>query len=78
MEYGENLKIFPSFNVHVVFFFSLSKKWAGQAARINVQVGKISKINNCADWNKDVQAGIFIEINKLCSTIIWETRVSTF
>ena len=26
---------------------------------INVQVGKFSKINNCADWNKDVQAGIF-------------------
>ena len=44
-------------------------------ARINVQVGKFSKINNCADWNKDVQAGIFIEINKLCSTIIRETRV---
>ena len=39
-------------------------------ARINVQVGKFSKINNCADWNKDVQAGIFLEINKLCSTII--------
>ena len=44
-------------------------------ARINVQVGKFSKINNCADWNKDVQAGIFLEINKLCSTIIRETRV---
>ena len=39
-------------------------------ARINVQVGKFSKINNCADWNKDVQAGIFTEINKLRSTII--------
>ena len=44
-------------------------------ARINVQVGKFSKINNCADWNKDMQAGIFIEIDKLCSTIIGETRV---
>ena len=40
-----------------------------------MQVGKFSKINNCADWNKDVQAGIFLEINKLCSTIILETRV---
>ena len=40
-----------------------------------MQGGKFSKINNCADWNKDVQGGIFIEINKLCSTIIWETRV---
>ena len=44
-------------------------------ARINVQVGKFSKIDNCADCNKDVQAGIFLEINKLCSTIIRETRV---
>ena len=40
-----------------------------------MQVGKFSKINNCADWNKDVQAGIFLEINKLCSTTIRETRV---
>ena len=40
-----------------------------------VKVGKFSKIDNCADWNKDVQAGIFLEINKLCSTIIQETRV---
>ena len=39
-------------------------------ARINVQVGKFSKINNCADWNKDVQAGIFLEIDKLRSSII--------
>ena len=44
-------------------------------AWINVQVGKFSKINNCAEWNKDVQAGIFIEINQPYSTIIWETRV---
>ena len=44
-------------------------------ARINVQVGKFSKINNCADWNKDVQAVIFPKINKLCSTTIRETRV---
>ena len=46
-------------------------------ARINVQVGKFSKVNDCAKWNKDEQAGIFIEINKLCSTIIQETRVLT-
>ena len=39
-------------------------------AEINVQVGKFSKINNCEDLNKDMQAGIFLEINKLCSTII--------
>ena len=45
---------------------------------INAQVGKFSKINNCADWNKDVQAGIFIEMNKLCSTIIRETRVCMY
>ena len=44
-------------------------------ARINVQVGKFSKINNCADWNKDVQAGIFLKINKLCSTFIRKIRV---
>ena len=44
-------------------------------ARINVQVGKFSKINNCADWNKDLQAGIFIEINKLCSIIIRKSTV---
>ena len=47
-------------------------------ARINVQVGKFSKINNCADWNKDVQAGIFPKINKLCSTTIRETMASFF
>ena len=47
-------------------------------ARINVQVGKFSKTNNCADCNKDVQAGIFLEINKLCSTIIRETRVPVY
>ena len=42
---------------------------------INAQVGNFSKNNNCADWNKDVQAGIFQKINKLCSTTIRETRV---
>ena len=45
---------------------------------INVQVGKFSKINNCADLNKGVQAGIFQKINKLCSTTIRETRVPTY
>ena len=45
---------------------------------INVQAGKFSIINNCADWNKDVQAGIFPKINKMCSTTIRETRVSRF
>ena len=57
-------------NEQVGFFFQTNVQ-----ARINVQVGKFSKINNCADWNKDVQAGIFLEINKLSSTIIRETRV---
>jgi len=32
--------------------------------------GKISKINKRAGWNKAVQVGIFLEINKLCSTFI--------
>ena len=39
-------------------------------ARINVQVEKFSKFDNCADWNKDVRAGIFLEIDKLRSRII--------
>ena len=27
---------------------------------MNMQVGKFSKIKDCADWNKVVQAGIFV------------------
>ena len=37
---------------------------------INVQDGKISKIDKCAGWNKDVQAGFFQNDNKLSSTFI--------
>ena len=58
--------------MHASAYSSLSNNCADG---INVQAGKFSKINNCADWNKDVQAGIFIEITKLCSPIISETRV---
>ena len=51
--------------MQVRYFYQMNAQ-----ARINVQVGKFSKINNCADWNKSVQAGIFQKINKLCSTTI--------
>ena len=64
MEYWENSKFV---NVQVGFFFLYQ---TNVQARIKVQVGKFLKINNCADWNKDVQAEMFLEINKLCSTII--------
>ena len=46
--------------------------------RINVQAGIFCNINKCADSNKHVQAGIIQKINKLCSTIIQETRVTLF
>ena len=42
---------------------------------INVQAGKIPKINKRAGWNKAVQVGIFQKINKMCSTFIRKTRV---
>ena len=45
---------------------------------IKLQVGKFSKINNCADWNKDVQARIFPKINKLCSTTIREIKLKGY
>ena len=62
---GEFRKILCASSIFVLYLRNEQ-----QTARINVQARKISKINNCADWNKDVQAGIFLEINKLWSTII--------
>ena len=69
-------KLYAKINLHSFYLNRVSVKSEYSslsnncADGINVQAGKFSKINNCADWNKDVQAGIFLEINKLCSTII--------
>ena len=42
---------------------------------INVQAGKILKINKLAGWNKAVQDGIFQKSNKIYCMIIRDTRV---
>ena len=42
---------------------------------INVQVEKFLKVNKRAGWNKSVQDGKFQKINKICCTIIRETKV---
>ena len=44
---------------------------------INMQAGKISKINKRAGGNKAVQVGKFQKINNLCSTFIRYSRVHT-
>ena len=36
---------------------------------------KISKFNKSAGWNKGVQVGKFLKFNKVCCTIIRETKV---
>ena len=36
---------------------------------------KISKFSKSAGWNKVVQVGKFLKFNKVCCTIIWETKV---
>ena len=36
---------------------------------------KISKCNKSAGWNKGVQVGKLQKFNKVCCTIIWETKV---
>ena len=36
---------------------------------------KISKSNKSATQNKSVQVGKFLKFNKVCCTIIWETKV---
>ena len=38
---------------------------------------QISKLNKSAGWNKGVQVGKFQKFNKVCCTIIQETKVST-
>ena len=40
-----------------------------------MQTEKFLKINKHAGWNKSVQDGKFQKINKICCTIIRETKV---
>ena len=37
---------------------------------------KISKFNKSAGWNRGVQVGKFLKFNKVCCTIIRETKVA--
>jgi len=43
-----------------------------------VQLEKFLKINKRAGWNKSVQDGKFQKINKICCTIIRETKVLSY
>ena len=62
---------------------SKSNKHAGWNFRnfITMDYGfslKILKFNKSAGWNKGVQVGKMLKINKVCCTIIKETKVSSY